>query len=73
MKSTSLAVMCACLLCVIVSAYGASGQDGRPPGLFVPYDSHEFSPVPDGVEVVHTYVVQNTGAEPVYIHKVQTG
>ena len=73
MKLKYFVVLCVCFLFAAVTASGNEDQSVRPPGAYIPHDSHEFAPVPEGTEIVHAYVIQNTGIAPLFIQKVQTG
>ena len=52
---------------------GISAQEGTEPTAFYPETLYEFSPVLDGSKVVHEFVVQNKGLEPLDIERVKTG
>ena len=43
------------------------------PKAYLPESVFEFKPVPEGVEVVHEFVVHNRGDEPLAILKVKSG
>ncbi|OQY58734.1 MAG: hypothetical protein B6245_10370 [Desulfobacteraceae bacterium 4572_88] len=47
-------------------------SQGGPSALLVS-ERFEFEPVFDGAEVVHAFVLQNKGTEPLKIEKVRTG
>jgi len=42
------------------------------PIAFVPVDRYEFEPVLHGTEIIHDFVIQNTGTAPLEIKRVQT-
>lgn len=54
-----------------VFSYG-SGEQGRP-NAAVPDSSHKFSPILDGAQIVHDFVVLNKGSAALEIEKVETG
>jgi hypothetical protein len=54
-----------------VFSYG-SGEQERP-NAAVPDSSHEFEPVLDGAQIIHDFVVLNTGNAILGIEKVETG
>jgi len=53
------------------TAFGA--QEDAQPSAFFPTTSYEFSPVLDGTQVVHEFVIQNKGNAPLKIESVRTG
>lgn len=60
--------------CLMAAAAGAS--DTAPengPNAVAPEPSFQFKPVLEGEEVVHDFIVRNTGTEPLVIEKVKTG
>ena len=54
-------------------AVGFGAQDEAEPAAFFPQTLYEFSPVLDGTEVVHEFVVQNKGTATLNIDRVKTG
>jgi len=54
-------------------AVGFGAQDEAEPAAFFPQTLYEFSPVLDGTEVVHEFVVQNKGTSTLNIERVKTG
>lgn len=54
-----------------VFSYGNGEQDR--PNAAVPDSSHKFSPVLDGTQIVHDFVVLNKGSADLEIEKVETG
>lgn len=73
MKSKCFVILSICLLLVAAFAFGAAKPAGLLPDAAVPQDSYEFAAVPEGREVVHGYIIRNTGRAPLSIQKVQTG
>lgn len=72
MKATGIIVMFVCLF--FAAAGPAAGEGGdRLPAVQVVEGSHEFAPLPEGRDVVHAYVIRNTGDAPLAIQKVRTG
>ncbi len=43
------------------------------PKAFLPKTSYEFDPVPEGVEIIHEFLVENKGDAELKIEKVKTG
>ena len=50
-----------------------SSQETSGPSAYFPETSYEFSPVLDGTEVVHEFVIQNKGADLLKVDRVKTG
>jgi hypothetical protein len=72
MKSKPVLLM---FLLVVLSAglcFGSSEQ-GKKPIAFAPEPVFEFQPVLDGDEVIHDFIIKNTGTDELKIDRVQTG
>ena len=54
-------------------AIGLTGQSLQKPSIFIPNNQYTFSPVLDGTEITHDFVIQNKGDAPLAIEKVRTG
>ena len=71
-KSCSIiAVGCWFTLLAAVS----SGEEPRlepSPSAHFPQTHYQFTPVPEGTEVIHDFVIQNRGDAPLHIEKVKT-
>jgi hypothetical protein len=52
---------------------GLTGQSLQTPSVLIPNSRYTFSPVLDGTEVTHDFVIQNKGDAPLAIEKVRTG
>ena len=52
---------------------GLTGQSLQTPTVLIPESRYTFSPVLDGTEVTHDFVIQNKGDAPLAIEKVRTG
>ena len=57
----------------LFAAVGFGAQEDAGPVAFFPQTLYEFSPVLDGAEVVHEFVVQNKGTATLSIERVKTG
>lgn len=66
-----LAMICCYLLVGAVLWAGAS-ETGQPFAV-LPEIQHEFKPVPDGTQIIHSFKIQNTGTAALDIEKVRTG
>ena len=52
---------------------GLTGQSLQTPSVLIPESRYTFSPVLDGTEITHDFVIQNKGDAPLAIEKVRTG
>lgn len=52
---------------------GLAGQSLQTPSALIPESQYTFSPILDGREVTHDFVIQNKGDAPLAIEKVRTG
>lgn len=52
---------------------GVTAQSVQTPSAFVPNSRYTFSPVLDGTEITHDFVIQNKGDALLSIEKVRTG
>lgn len=43
------------------------------PSVKLDGSTYEFDPVPEGTQIEHSYVIQNTGDAPLHIHKIHAG
>lgn len=74
MKFRNFFALTSLFLILFTSAIASSAEDvtqGQPAAL-VPADRYEFEPVLHGTEIMHDYVIQNTGTAPLEIKRVQT-
>jgi hypothetical protein len=63
-------------LCILLFATVSSGKEKNTltsPSAFFPENRFEFSPVVAGIDVTHTFILQNKGTVPLKIEKVRTG
>ena len=58
---------------ILFAAAGFGAQNDAGPAAVYPQTLYEFSPVLDGAEVVHEFVVQNKGTATLNIERVKTG
>ena len=58
---------------ILFAATGFGDQNDAGPAALFPKTLYEFSPVLDGAEVVHEFVVQNKGTAMLSIERVKTG
>lgn len=52
---------------------GLTGQSLQTPSVLIPESRYTFSPVLDGTEITHDFIIQNKGDAPLAIEKVRTG
>lgn len=52
---------------------GLAQQTQQTPSAFIQNSRYTFSPVLDGTEITHDFVVQNKGDAPLAIEKVRPG
>jgi len=68
------AVVCISLILLVglsVVAYGGT-EEGQAKAV-ISKNVFEFQPVLDGTEVIHDFVIQNTGTATLEIEKIETG
>ena len=68
------AVVCISLILLVglsVVAYGGM-EEGQAKAV-ISKNVFEFQPVLDGTEVIHDFVIQNTGTATLEIEKIETG
>jgi len=68
-----VSLITALLVALAGFAWGDQPQKAGKPLAVVPEATFEFSPVVEGKEVVHDYVIRNEGAATLDIAKVKTG
>ncbi len=73
MKYCSRWVAMAALLIAFSSAVSFGAEKDAAPSVFFPESQYEFSPVLDGAEVVHDFVIQNKGDATLTVDRVKTG
>jgi hypothetical protein len=62
-----------CLIFFGTSAVGFTEQTLQTASVVIPNSMYSFSPVLDGTEITHDFVIQNKGDAPLAIEKVRTG
>ena len=75
MKLKCLIVAAVCLCCALVPAAAGAEiekKDGVPVAQ-VTQSSYTFPPVVDGTEVVHDFIMKNSGTAVLKIVKIKTG
>jgi len=73
MRFKAVAVLGCALFLAVFAAIAIGAQDDAHPSAFFPATSYEFSPVLDGTNVVHEFVIQNKGNALLKVEKVKTG
>ena len=73
MKYCSRLVAIVALLIAFSSAVCFGAEKDAAPSVFFPESQYEFSPVLDGAEVVHDFVIQNKGNATLTVDRVKTG
>lgn len=63
---------CLFVFMFINSIFFISGASGKAPSIYVSQDYYEFPTVPAGKPVVHDFIIQNTGDEPLTIENVES-
>jgi hypothetical protein len=62
-----------CIILLETGTFGLTAQSLQAPSVFIPNSRYNFSPVLDGTEITHDFVIQNKGDAPLAIEKVRTG
>ena len=73
MKLKILVVSNLILTWTLFAAVSFGNQEELLPSAFFPETTYEFSPVLDGTEVVHDFVIQNKGNATLKVNQVKTG
>jgi hypothetical protein len=73
MRLKILSVFAAALFLALFASVCLSAQDDSAPSAYFPQTRHEFSPVLDGTEVVHDFVIKNKGTATLTVERVKTG
>ena len=73
MKFKAFAAFAVVVFVTLPAAVCFGTEDPPQPTVFFPETSYEFSPVLDGVKVVHEFVIQNKGTATLKVDKVKTG
>jgi hypothetical protein len=73
MKYCSRLVAIVALLIAFSSAVCLGAEKDATASVFFPESQYEFSPVLDGTEVVHDFVIQNKGNATLTVDRVKTG
>jgi hypothetical protein len=59
-------------LLLLMLIAGSQSLAQTSPVAFLPERKYEFEAVPEGSEVVHDFILKNTGTAPLHIKKVRT-
>lgn len=62
-----------CILFFETGSFGAENKTLNSPSAFVPESRYVFTPVLDGTEITHDFIIQNKGSAVLNIEKVRTG
>ena len=73
MKRKGLLPLFVAIGLTLLAAVGFSAQEEAAPAAYFPQTLYEFSPVLDGAQVVHEFIIQNKGKAPLSIERVKTG
>jgi len=73
MKYCSRLVAIVALLIAFSSAVCFGAEKDATASVFFPESQYEFSPVLDGTQVVHDFVIQNKGNATLTVDRVKTG
>jgi hypothetical protein len=69
-------VSCVCgmlFFLAVANSFGTESEPEKRPLAYFPEIQHEFSPVLEGTEVTHDFIIQNKGTLPLVVEKVHTG
>ena len=66
-----IALICGLLVAASVVS-GGQKEAEKSPSTFLPIKKFEFAPVLEGIEIQHTFAIQNKGTLPLDILKVRT-
>ncbi len=61
-----------CILFSVTNSSRAEKVTQNFPSAFVPVGTYEFTPVVDGTEITHDFILQNKGASPLIIENIKT-
>jgi hypothetical protein len=75
MRKTAVWILTACILLIPVhmSAWGSEENGKGAPSILVQNPEYQFGSSPEGVELVHDFIIKNAGTAPLHITKVKTG
>ncbi len=75
MRKTATWILTAWILLMPVhmSAWGLEENGHGTPSVLIPNPEHQFGSSPEGIELVHDYIIKNTGTAPLHIINVKTG
>jgi hypothetical protein len=62
-----------CILFSQTDSFGTENNTLNKPSILIPESLYKFSPVLEGTEIIHDFIVQNKGTAPLKIEKVRTG
>lgn len=70
-KGLPIAVFIAAFLST-AAATGDQGADNKAPSVVLRSDKFQFHPILDGIEIQHTFAIQNKGSAVLEIQNVRT-
>ncbi|OGP61484.1 MAG: hypothetical protein A2V65_06180 [Deltaproteobacteria bacterium RBG_13_49_15] len=70
-KGITTTVLIAAFL-LTAAAVGGQGADDKTPSVVLRSDKFQFRPILDGIEIQHTFAIQNKGAAVLEIQNVRT-
>ncbi len=73
MKYRFTAVCLSLILLVGLSVVSYGGTEEGQAKAVISNNVFEFKPVLDGTEVIHDFIIQNTGTDTLEIEKIETG
>ena len=73
MRSKALLVFAVFAQLILITSLAVGAQEDSKPSAFFPQTDYEFSPVLDGEQVEHEFLVQNKGSAVLTIERVKTG
>ncbi len=62
-----------CILFFGTGSFGVENKTPETPSVYFPEKRYIFSPILDGTDVIHDYILYNKGTDPLQIEKVKTG
>ena len=62
-----------CILAFGTESFGVENKTPGTPSVYFPENRYIFSPVLDGIDVIHDYILYNKGTSQLQIEKVKTG
>ncbi len=72
-KTLFFFALACCILFFGTGSFGVENKTPETPSVYFPEKRYIFSPVLDGTDVIHDYILYNKGTDPLQIEKVKTG